>query len=92
MSSVKVPNKRYRIPKGQSKIIQINWQNRVHKMKKNKTKTQPCAICESKSCEFDPRSWQGVLDTTLCDKFVSDLQQVGGLLRFPPPIKLTATI
>jgi len=28
-------------------------------------------------------------------KFVSDLQQVGGflrLLRFPPPIKLTATI
>jgi hypothetical protein len=28
-------------------------------------------------------------------KFVSDLQQVGGflrVLRFPPPIKLTATI
>jgi len=25
-------------------------------------------------------------------KFVSDLQQVGGFLRFPPPIKLTATI
>ena len=24
-------------------------------------------------------------------KFVSDLRQVGGLLRFPPPIKLTAT-
>jgi len=23
-------------------------------------------------------------------KFVSDLQQVGGFLRFPPPIKLTA--
>ena len=20
------------------------------------------------SCEFEPRSWQGVLDTTLCDK------------------------
>jgi len=20
------------------------------------------------SCEFDPRSWRGVLDTTLCDK------------------------
>jgi len=33
--------------------------------------------------------------TTLCDKFVSDLRQVGGflrVLRFPPPIKLTATI
>jgi len=25
-------------------------------------------------------------------KFVSDLQQVGGFLRFPPSIKLTATI
>jgi hypothetical protein len=38
---------------------------------------------------------RGVLDTTLCDK-VSDLRQVGGFLRvlrrFPPPIKLTATI
>jgi hypothetical protein len=25
-------------------------------------------------------------------KFVSDLRQVGGFLRFPPPLKLTATI
>jgi hypothetical protein len=25
-------------------------------------------------------------------KFVSDLRQVGGFLRFPPPIKLTDTI
>jgi hypothetical protein len=25
-------------------------------------------------------------------KFVSDLRQVDGFLRFPPPIKLTATI
>jgi hypothetical protein len=25
-------------------------------------------------------------------KFVSDLRQVSGFLRFPPPIKLTATI
>jgi hypothetical protein len=32
---------------------------------------------------------------TLCDKVVSDLRQVGGflrVLRFPPPIKLTATL
>jgi len=31
-------------------------------------------------------------DTTLCDKFVSDLRHVGGfllVLRFPSPIKLT---
>jgi hypothetical protein len=38
----------------------------------------------------------GVLDTTLyVIEFVGDLQQVGGfprVLRFPPPIKLTATI
>ena len=27
------------------------------------------------SCEFESRSWQGVLDTTLCDKFVSKLWQ-----------------
>jgi len=25
-------------------------------------------------------------------KFVSDLRQIGGFLRFPPPIKLTVTI
>jgi hypothetical protein len=36
-----------------------------------------------------------VLNTTFCDKFVSDLWQVCGFLwvpRFPPQIKLTATI
>ena len=35
-----------------------------------------------------------VLDTTLCDKFVSELWQVDDflwVLRFPPPTKLTAT-
>ena len=39
------------------------------------------------SCEFEPCSWRGMLDTTLCDKFVSDLWQVNGFLRvlcFPP--------
>jgi len=41
------------------------------------------------SCEFEPHSRRGVFDTTLCDKFVSDLRQVSGFLRvfrFPPPI------
>ena len=41
--------------------------------------------------EFEPCSWQGVLVT----KFVSDLRQVCGflrVLRFSPPIKLTAKI
>ena len=47
------------------------------------------------SCEFKSLSWRGVLNTTLCDKFVSDLRQVGDFLRiflFPPPIKLNAMI
>ena len=35
---------------------------------------------------------RGVLDTTLCDKVFSDLRRVGGLHRFPLPIKPTATI
>jgi hypothetical protein len=30
--------------------------------------------------------------TKMPKKFVSDLGQVGGFLRFPPPVKLTATI
>ena len=40
-------------------------------------------------CKFEFRPWRGVGDTT---QFVSDLRQVGGFLRFHPPIKLTATI
>jgi hypothetical protein len=45
--------------------------------------------------KFLSRSWLGVLDTTLCNKVVSDLGQVSGflwVLQFPPPIKLTDTI
>ena len=32
--------------------------------------TTPCAISayHHQHCEFEPHSWQGVLDTTLCDK------------------------
>jgi len=40
------------------------------------------------SCEFEPHSWRGVLDT-FCDKVCQWL--VTGRW-FPPPIKLTATI
>jgi hypothetical protein len=55
--------------------------------------TTTCAINAYNywSCEFEPCSWRGVLDTTYVIKFVSDLRQVGGfcrVLRFPPPIKL----
>jgi hypothetical protein len=44
-------------------------------------------------CEFESRSGWGVQHYLI--KFFSDLRQVGGFLqvpRFPPPIKLTATI
>jgi hypothetical protein len=41
-------------------------------------------------CEFESRSGRGVQHYVI--KFVSDLRQVGGFLRFPPPIELTATI
>jgi hypothetical protein len=44
-------------------------------------------------CEFESLSRRGVQHYVI--KFVSDLRQVGGflrVLRFPPPIKLTATI
>jgi hypothetical protein len=47
------------------------------------------------SCEFESRSWWGVLIQHYVIKFVSNLQQFGGffcVLRFPPPIKLTTTI
>jgi hypothetical protein len=40
--------------------------------------------------EFEPRSGWGVQHHVI--KFVSDLRQVGGFLRFPPTIKLTSTI
>jgi hypothetical protein len=43
--------------------------------------------------EFESRSGRSVQHYMI--KFVSDLRQVGGFLqvfRFPPPIKLTATI
>jgi hypothetical protein len=44
-------------------------------------------------CEFESRLGWGVQHFVI--KFVSDLRQVGGflrVLRFSPPIKMTATI
>jgi hypothetical protein len=44
-------------------------------------------------CEFESRSGRGVQHYVI--KYVSDLRQVGNYLRalrFPPPIKLTATM
>ena len=38
--------------------------------------TTTCVISayHHKSCEFEPHSWRGILDTTLCDKVFSDLR------------------
>ena len=44
-------------------------------------------------CEFESGSGRGVQHYVI--KFITDLRQVGGflrVLRFPQPIKLTATI
>jgi hypothetical protein len=56
------------------------------------TTTYEISVYHHQSYELKSRSWQGVLDTTLCDKFVSDLRQIGGFLWVSPPIKLTTTI
>jgi hypothetical protein len=40
-------------------------------------------------CEFESRSGKVYSIQHYMIKFVSDLRQVSGLLRFPPPIKLT---
>ena len=51
-----------------------------------------CAISiyHHERCEFEPRLWRGVFDTTLYDKSLS--VTCDGFLRFPPPLKLTSTI
>ena len=51
--------------------------------------TTRCAV------DSNPASWRGVFDKHYMIKFVSDLRHVSGflqVLRFLPPIKLTALI
>jgi hypothetical protein len=47
--------------------------------------TYAISVYHHKSCEFEPRSWRGVLDATLCDKFVSNLRQIGAFFFSPVP-------
>jgi len=52
-------------------------------------------LITTNKCEFEPRSGKVNSMQHYVIKFVIDLRQVGGflrVLRFPPPIKLTATI
>ena len=51
----------------------------------NNTPTYAIAAYHYWCCDSNPAHVDGVLDTTLCDKFV------GGFARFPPQIKLTTT-
>jgi hypothetical protein len=54
-----------------------------------------CNQCLSPLCEFESRVGQVYSVQLYLIKIVIDLRQVGGftqVLRFPPPIKLTATI
>jgi hypothetical protein len=52
-----------------------------------------CNQCLSPlTCELESRSGEVYSVQHYVIKFVSDLWQVGGFLRFPPPIKLIATI
>jgi len=54
--------------------------------------TTTCAIGDYHHLnhEYESRSWRGVQHYVM--KFVSGLRHCGGFLRFPPPLKLTATI
>jgi hypothetical protein len=57
------------------------------------TTTYAISAYHHRCCEFESRSWRGVQHYVI--KFVSDLRQVSGfirVIRFPPPIQLTAMI
>jgi hypothetical protein len=57
--------------------------------------TTTYAISTYHQCEFESRSGEVYSIQHYVIKFVSDLRQDGGflrVLRFPPPINLTATI
>ena len=59
------------------------------------TSTYAISTYHHLKCEFEYRSWRGVLDITYCDKGsqrrAADLW-FSRVLRFPPPINLTAMI
>jgi hypothetical protein len=66
-----------------------------HRMVVGFTTTNAINAYHHYRCEFESQSGEVYSIQHYVIKFVSDLQQVGGflwVLRFPPPIKLTATI
>jgi hypothetical protein len=55
------------------------------------TTTYAISSYHHKSCKFESCLGEVYSIQHYAIKFVSDLRQVGGSHRFPPPIKLTAT-
>jgi len=55
------------------------------------TTTYAISACHHRSSEFESRSDEVYMIQHYVIKFVRDVRQVSGLLRFPPTIKLTAT-
>jgi hypothetical protein len=55
--------------------------------------TNTCAIVayHHLSCEFEPHSWRGVLDKTLCDK-VCQLLATGQWISLGTPISTTKVV
>ena len=53
------------------------------------TATYPISVYHHKRCEFESLSWRGVIDTTLCVMFVSDLCQVGWFFFSGTPVSST---
>jgi hypothetical protein len=52
-----------------------------------------CHLVDKINASAETIGKDGKFQVFVCGiKFVSDLRQVGGFLRFPSPIKLTATI
>jgi len=56
------------------------------------TTTYAISAYHHSSCEFESLSGKVYSMQYYVIKFVSDLRQISGILRFPPTIKLAATI
>ena len=84
---------RYRKSTSWCDFLSYKTRGRRGRMVVGFTTTYAISAYPHRCCEFESRSGRGLQHYVI--KFVSDLRQVGGFLRvfrFPPPIKLTATI
>jgi hypothetical protein len=54
-------------------LMPFGWLVLERSSNTNPTKIRGVKSFAPESCEFEPRSWRGVLDTTLCDKFCQKL-------------------